>query len=304
MADRLEQRGSVDGAFSLDETHRFRFNVFRAGGRLSIAIRKLDNAFRSLAELGLDDSLYRVCDCKDGLVLLAGPTGSGKSTTMATLINRINETRRCHIITIEDPIEFIHLNKQAWINQRQVGIDTNGFGQALIDAVRQDPDVILVGELRDLDTIRTAIIAAETGHLVLATVHAGDCIGAIERMIGVFPGDEQTMVRQLLSTTLRAVIAQHLLVGLPADKPESERRGRQQRVLASESLHVNSAVANLIASNSLVQIRSVMETGSREGMYTLDQCLARLWRRKLISEATARSLARNPNVLFELARAI
>ena len=164
----LMERGSVDGALSIDDASRYRFNIFRCGGKLSIALRQLENQFRPLNTLGLNDDLYELCDLKDGLVLVAGPTGSGKSTTLATLIDRINQQRKCHIITIEDPIEYVHRNKLSLVSQRQIGVDTGNFAQALVDAVRQDPDVILVGELRDLDTIRTAVMAAETGHLVFA----------------------------------------------------------------------------------------------------------------------------------------
>ena len=177
--------------------------------------------------------------------MVCGPTGAGKSTTLATLIDRINQTRRCHIVTIEDPIEYLHRPAQSLVNQRQVGSDTSSFNDALVASLRQDPDVILVGEIRDLNTIRTAITAAETGHLVFTTVHAGDCVGAVERLVSVFPADEQSGIRRQLSMVLRAVIAQHLLV---ADGAGGAQDGsRRSRVVASEVLMNNSAIANLIA---------------------------------------------------------
>ena len=305
--ERFQSRGSYDGAFTCG-MHRFRYNIYRASGKNSIAIRLLDNEFRELAELGLSDDLYRLCDLRDGLVLVSGPTGSGKSTTLATMINRINSQRPCHIVTIEDPVEFIHDCKQALVSQRQVGVDTSDFPQALVDAVRQDPDVILVGELRDLATIRTAIMAAETGHLVFASVHSGDSIGTIERIASVFSSTEQTMALQLLSTTLRAIITQHLLVAAPSaqekQSSENDPRPSRNRVLASEVLIVNPAISNLIAANNLVQIRNVLETSRSDGMYTLDHSLAQLCRRKLITDPMARSLARNPNLLAEQTRLI
>ena len=298
---RLQQRGSFDGAMTDSEGHRYRFNVYRAGGCLGLALRHLEDQFQDLTDLGLPDSLYRVCDFKDGLVLVAGPTGSGKSTTLASLIHRINQTRRCHIVTIEDPIEYLHGNLKSRISQRQVGSDTDSFAHALVDAVRQDPDVILVGEMRDLDTIRTAVAAAETGHLVFATVHAGDCVSTIERIVSVFPGNEQAVIRNLLSGSLRTIIAQHLLV--EEGRPASSQTGRSRsRVLASEILHVNQAVANVIAADNLPQLNSILETHRSDGMHTLDSCLARLWRAGNISERTAQGLARNPGMLRELAR--
>jgi len=301
---RLQERGSLDGAVTDNSGQRYRFNIYRCGGNYSIALRTLDDQFLSLSQLGLPDDLYGICNFKDGLVLVAGPTGSGKSTTLATLINRVNETKHAHIITIEDPVEFLHPNKMSRVSQRQVGSDTNSFSNALVDAVRQDPDVILVGEMRDLDTIRTAITAAETGHLVFATVHAGDSVSAIDRIVSVFPGIEQSVIRNLLSGSLRTVIAQHLLVADSTQGETSDNRRHRNRVLASEVLHVNQAASNVIGSDNLHQLQSILELNRSEGMYTLDSSLARLWRHGRITERTARSLARNPNMLRELARAV
>lgn len=306
----LQGPGSLDGAVSSSSGTRFRYNIYRRQGKLAIAMRRLEDRFRELAELGLPDSLYRLCDLSDGLVLVAGPTGSGKSTTLATLLNRINQTRRCHLVTIEDPIEYLHNSALALVNQRQVGADTEHFHEAVVAAMRQDPDVILVGEIRDLATIRAAVTAAETGHLVFTTVHASDCVGAIERLIAVFPAEEQAGVRRQVSMVLRAIITQHLLV---ADGPVAtgERAARasvgagaaarRSRVVTSEILVSTPAVANLIATEKSAQIYSAMESGTAQGMQTLEQDLARLMQAGLLSEASAMAMARSPNVLRERA---
>ncbi len=300
--------GSLDGAIGSASGARFRYNIYRRQGQWAIALRRLEERFRELEELGLPDSLYRLCDLSDGLVVVAGPTGSGKSTTLATLLNRINHTRRCHLVTIEDPIEYLHKSAQALVNQRQVGSDTEHFHEAVVAAMRQDPDVILVGEIRDLATIRSAITAAETGHLVFTTVHASDCVGAIERLIAVFPAEEQTGIRRQLAMVLRAIITQHLLV---ADGPSGAAAGarpavagraatpRRSRVVTSEVLISTPAVANLIATEKSAQIYSAMESGTAQGMQTLEQDLARLLVAGYLSEATAMGMARSPNVLRE-----
>lgn len=293
------ERGSFDGAVGVsgqgDSFHRYRFNIFHTSGKTSIAFRKLESEFRQLNELGLPEQLYDVTQSRDGLVLVAGPTGSGKSTTLATLIDHINQNRPAHIVTIEDPVEYIHRSAKSRITHRQVGVDTPNFNQAVFDAVRQDPDIVLVGELRDLETINNAIEVAMTGHLVFATVHAGDTVGAIERVVNVFPGDQQPLIQQLLSSSLKAIVAQHLL---PSCEPGIER------VLASEVLFQTTAVSNLIRTSKVAQIRSVLETSASEGMYTLDSCLARLVQARKITPTTARSLARNPKFLSELPRAV
>ncbi|MCY2968689.1 MAG: type IV pilus twitching motility protein PilT, partial [Planctomycetota bacterium] len=248
--------------------------------------------------------LYNLCGLTDGLIVVAGPTGAGKSTTLAALIDQINQTRRCHIVTIEDPIEYLHTPQLSLINQRQIGTDAAGFHEALVASLRQDPDVILVGEVRDLDTIRTAISAAETGHLVLTTVHAGDCVGTIERLVSVFPADEQPGIRRQLSLVLRAVIAQRLLLGDGTPAGAKLGDGRSRRVPASEILIVNTGIAHLIASGRSTQIYSAMETGGQEGMQTLDSDLARLWAADEISELTAMHQARDPSLMPERHRAL
>lgn len=292
----LSARGDCDGALTAAGA-RFRFNVFKRSDGLCVAFRRLGDHFRTLRELGLPESLYQLCDLPDGLVLVAGPTGAGKSTTLAALIDRINRTHANNIITIEDPIEYVHVAEKGLVSQRQVGTDCSGFYEALVASLREDPDVILVGEIRDLDTIRTAIMAAETGHLVFTTVHAGDCVGVIERMVSVFPANEQDGIRRQLSFVLRAVVTQQLLIcDGPAVTRRSGRHHRRSRVVASEVLMINGAVANLIASGKSSQIYSAMEVGGAQGMQTLEQDLARLHVAGHISEPTALAFAPNPRI--------
>ena len=284
----LGPKGSRDGALSTSDGTRYRFNAFRRQNETVLVFRRLEDRFRALNDLGLSESLYALCDLRDGLVIVSGPTGAGKSTTLATLIDKINQTRNCHIVTIEDPIEYIHKPVRSVVNQRQIGMDAPTFNDALVASLRQDPDVILVGEIRDLDTIRTAITAAETGHLVFTTLHAGDCVSSIERLVSVFPANEQDGVRRQLSIVLRAIVAQHL-VAVP-----DTASATMKRIAASEVLMVNSAVAHLIAAGRSNQIYSTMEAGQSVGMQTLEQDLARLWVGGKISEITAVGLARNP----------
>jgi twitching motility protein PilT len=290
-------RGSFDGAVTSAEGVRFRFNLFRRQNETAVALRRLEDRFRSLEELGLPETLRQFCHLRDGLVIVSGPTGAGKSTTLATLLDHINQSRRGHIITIEDPIEYLHRSAQCIVNQRQVGLDAPSFNDALVASLRQDPDVVLVGEIRDLETIRTAITAAETGHLVLTTLHAGDCVGSIERLVSVFPADEQDGIRRQLALVLRGVVAQRLL---PSLGPEAGR----QRVACCEILMATPAVANLIATGRSAQIYSAMETGTGDGMQTFEQDLARLWVSRKISETTAQTMARHPQTLRERAAAL
>lgn len=309
LADGMNTRpydavGSLDGAVTGPDGTRFRFNLYRRQGTVAIALRRLEERIHSLTELGLSDKLYEVCDHSHGLVVVAGPTGSGKSTTLAAFLDRINRTRRCHVITIEDPIEYLHPPRQALVNQRQIGSDASTFNDALVAAMRQDPDVILVGEIRDLGTIRTAITAAETGHLVFTTVHAGSCIGAIERLVSVFPADEQPGVRKQLALVLRWVVAQQLVIADgPAIDGQSTATGIQsrRRVVASEVLRNTDAVANLISTAKSSQIVSAMEAGATLGMQTMEHDLARLWTEGFLTEPTAARLARNADIMRERA---
>ena len=285
-------RGALDGACSSKGGARYRFNAYRrrtegAGGasELSVALRRLDDRFRSLAELGLPGGLADFCGAPHGLVIITGPTGSGKSTTLATLIDAINRTRAGHIITIEDPVEYVHRPAKSLVDQRQIGLDAPDFHTALVDALREDPDVILVGEIRETETIRTAITAAETGHLVFTTLHAGDCPGAVERFVSVFPSGEQEAVRRQLAMVLRGIVAQRLF---------PRENGKGGRVPACEVLRGTAATANLIAAGKTVQLYTAMETGSAAGMQTMDQDLERLVRTGAISAGTALGAARYP----------
>ncbi len=315
--ERLEASGSQDGAFTSLSGVRFRFNIMRHQGELSLILRRLEERFRTLAELGIPEQLYKLCDLNSGLVLVAGPTGAGKSTTLASLLDRINQTRACHLVTIEDPIEYVHRPKLALIRQRQIGTDASNFNDALQSSLRQDPDVILVGEIRDQATIQTAITAAEAGHLVFSTVHASDTVGAVDRLVSMFSTHEQVGMRCELSRVLRAVIAQHLLPveqseppgQTPAIKPtdrrktagESSKPKRAQRVAICEIMIGNTAVSNLIATGKTTQLYSLLEAGEADGMQSFDRDLARLWIGQLISEQTATRMSRNPKVMKEQA---
>ncbi len=289
----LWNRGAVDGATTSADGHRYRFNVYRENGVTAVALRRLDDQFQTLEELGLPSQLARFSQQRDGLVVVTGPTGSGKSTTLATLIDQINRTRDAHIITIEDPVEYLHYSQKSLVRQRQIGRDARDFNSALVESLRQDPDVILVGEIRELETIRTAITAAETGHLVFTTLHAGDCVGAIERLVAVFPTGEQEGIRRQLALVLRGIFAQHLLPPL---------RAGERRVASSELLLVNVAIANLIATAKSAQIYSAIETGTGLGMQTLDQSLTQLVSLGKIAEETALAMSRNPTLLKERLR--
>ncbi|MEM6884942.1 MAG: PilT/PilU family type 4a pilus ATPase [Verrucomicrobiota bacterium] len=304
----MPDTGALDGAITGGHNGegRFRYNIYRRLPGYAIAIRRLENEFRSLGQLGLPDSLLGWCGLPDGLILIAGPTGSGKSTTLATLIDQINKTRPMHIITIEDPIEYLHVSDQSLVDQRQIGTHAPDFNSALVASLRQDPDVILVGEVRERETIKTAITAAETGHLVFATVHAPDCAGAIQRMVSVFPPDEQPGVLRQLSMNLRGVLAQHLVTadGPAAGECHDFNTGKRTRVLTSEILQIIPATANLVAKGQFMHLSSSMETGAKYGMQTLEQNLLKWIQSGHLLKSTALSCTRNPKVLEQrIARA-
>ncbi len=288
----LEQQRSLDLSHTLPEGERFRLNLYHERGSLAVAARWLENRFHSLESLRLPPVLHRFAELKDGLVLISGVTGSGKSTTLASLLNEINANRPCHILTVEDPIEFVHVNRRAMVHQRELHTDVPSFAEAVRAAMREDPDVILVGELRDLETMRAAIMAAETGHLVFSTLHTGDAVGVLDRFVGMFPGEEQDAIRQQLSMVLRAVVTQYLLPARPGG-----------RVPVLEILIVTPAVANLIRHYRPQQIYSAMESGRALGMQTLDFALAERVREKLLDEAVARRLVRNPAAFDEMVKA-
>ena len=279
----LTASGSADLGYSSPFGYRFRINMFRSLGHLAMVARHLPEHFASLTELGLPPSLKELAYLPSGLVLVTGITGSGKSTTLATLIHEINAHCARHILTIEDPVEFIHTPLQSLISHRELGTDTPDFALAVRAAMREDPDVILVGELRDTETMRAALAAAETGHLVFSTLHTADAVGAAERFIGAFPGEEQALARNRLALVIKAVVAQQLL-------PRADAKGR---VPAVEILRGTPAVINMIASERTAQIYSAMESGSALGMQTYDQALAQLARNKQANLDILRPLVRN-----------
>ncbi|CAG7601074.1 hypothetical protein LEUCIP111803_00425 [Leucobacter soli] len=264
--EQFERELELDLAFMVGDLARFRVNIYQDRTGLGAAMRIIPDKIKPLAELGVPKELERFAYLPRGLVLVCGPTGSGKSTTLASILDVTNTNRACHIMTVEDPIEFVHSHKRATINQREVGADTHSFSAALKHALRQDPDVILVGELRDLETISTALTAAETGHLVFATLHTQDAGQTIDRIIDVYPPHQQAQVRVQLAATLRAVVVQTLV-------PKASGTGR---VVATEVMVTNPAIASLVRSGKTYQIRSVLQSGEAEGMHTLDQDLARL----------------------------
>jgi twitching motility protein PilT len=260
---KFEERCELDASFPIQNRGRVRLNVFRQRGSISAALRFIPQDTYTFEELHLSKIVYEVVNLQKGLVLVTGATGSGKTTTLASMINYINERRRGHIVTIEDPIEYLHSHKNCIVNQREVGSDTDSFSNALKYVLRQDPDIILVGEMRDLETIAAAITLAETGHLVLATLHTMDAGSSINRMIDVFPGNQQGQIRSQLSLVLKAVMSQQLL-------PHASGRGM---VLASEIMIVNDSIKNIIREMKTEQLYSVIQTSRQAGMQTMNQSL-------------------------------
>ncbi len=275
----------LESSSDISDTGRFRVNAHFQQGSVAASIRSIPDQIPSLAELNLPPIVGKLALREKGLILATGPTGCGKTTTLAAMVQIINEQRAVHIIVIEDPIEYVHSHKRGIVEQREVGKDTLSFASSLRYCLRQDPDVILIGEMRDLETIATAVTAAETGHLVLATLHTPDAPLAIDRIIDVFPPHQQYQIRMQLSTTLQAVIAQILL----------PRKGGAGRVPAVELLIANPAVSNLIRSKKTHQLYTVMQTGSELGMRTMNQGLKELVEKGLVSLQTALSRATDPD---------
>jgi len=271
--EKFERENELDISFGVEGIGRVRMNVFKQRGAVAAALRNIPMHILSFEELGLPQVVNDIVKCPKGLILVTGPTGSGKSTTLASMIDWLNSHKAGHIITIEDPIEYIHTHKNCIVNQREVGTDTKSFADALKYVLREDPDIILIGEMRDLETISAALTIAETGHLVFATLHTPDTVQAINRIIDVFPAHQQQQVRAQISFVLQAVIAQQLL-------PRAYSSGR---CLAAEILIVNAAVRNLIREEKVHQIYSIMQTGTEYGMRTMNQSLAELYQKQLVT---------------------
>ncbi len=286
----FEIKRQLDFSYGVPGLARFRVNVFFQRSSVGAAFRLISHEIKSLEELGLPGTLHDLAEKPRGLVLVTGPTGSGKSTTLATLIDEINRTRSDHILTIEDPIEFLHGHKRCIVNQREIGPDATGFADALRGALRQDPDVILLGEMRDFETIAIALTAAETGHLVLATLHTQSAPGTIDRIIDVFPAEQQSQVRVQIAGALQGVVTQTLL-------PTADGRGRRA---ALEILLPDDAVRNLIRQGKVEQIYSVMQTSTGKGMQTMEQSLADLVMRHVVSLDTALTCTSRPDQLTGL----
>jgi twitching motility protein PilT len=282
--DDFRQKGEVDCSYAVPGLGRFRVNAYRQRNSPALALRAIPFRIAGLTELGLPEVIASFCDKPYGLVIVTGPTGHGKSTTLAALIDLINERRACHIITLEDPIEFVHRDKQAVINQREIGADTLHFADGLRAALRQDPDVILLGEMRDLETIRIALQAAETGHLVFTTLHTNDAAGAIDRIIDVFPADQQEQVRVQLGATLQGVVAQRLF-------PRKDQHGR---VVAAEVLVATPAIRNLVREGKSHQVLSMIQTGGKLGMRTMLTAVRELHERGLIATEDYQLFAGEP----------
>jgi twitching motility protein PilT len=287
---KLETDWQIDLAYSIPGKARFRVNAYFQRAALSAALRLIPNEMPSLGELGLPPVLEEFTKKPRGFVLVTGPTGSGKSTTLAAMLDLINEVRHEHILTIEDPIEFLHKHKRCIVNQRELGADAQSFGLGLKAALRQDPDVILVGEMRDLETIATALTAAETGHLVFATLHTQDTAQTVDRIVDVFPPEQQQQVRVQLSVSLQGIVTQQLL-------PRADGQGR---IAACEILVPTPAVRNLVREGKTHQIYSALQTGGQFGMQTMDAALAQLVREHKITRELAESRSSAPEELRRL----
>ena len=279
----FSERGEFDMSFSIRNLGRYRVNVYHQRGSVALAFRLVGTQVPSPESLGIPESVIELSQRKRGLVLVTGPTGSGKSTTLAAIIDKINQTRDAHVITLEDPIEYLHQHQMSMVNQREIGIDSGNYVNALRAALREDPDVILVGEMRDFETISVAITAAETGHLVLSTLHTIGAASTVDRVIDVFPPHQQQQIRIQLSNVLEAVISQQLI-------PTADGKGR---VAAFEVMHANHAVRNLIREGKSHQLMSVIQTNRKAGMITMDEALTQLYYSGRIAKDSAIEFAQD-----------
>ena len=284
---KLEEKGQHDMSFSIQGLGRFRLNVFKQRGSFAMAFRVVATSIPSADVLGIPDTVIDLYKKQRGLVLVTGPTGSGKSTTLASIIDMINNNREAHVITLEDPIEFTYRHNQSIVNQREIGTDSNSYADALRAALREDPDVILVGEMRDLETISTAITAAETGHLVLSTVHTIGASNTVDRLIDVFPSHQQSQIRIQLAGVLEAVISQQLIPSIDGS----------YRLAAFEVLHINSAVRNLIREGKSHQLITYMQTYRKQGMITMDDAILDLYRAGKIDRENTLQFAQDPETM-------
>ena len=285
----FQEKKEIDFSASLDGKGRFRVNFFNQVKGLAGVFRTIPEVVKDSEELGIPPVLMNLALLNRGLVLLTGPTGSGKSTTLAAMVDHINIKRKCHIITIEDPVEYYHHTKESLINQRELGANTHSFANAMRAALREDPDVILVGEMRDLETISLALTAAETGHLVLSTLHTSSAVKTIDRIIDIFPPGQKGQIRSMLSESLEAVIAQKLL----------PTKDGKSRVPACEVMIATTAIRNLIREDRIYQIPSIIQSGGVEGMQSLDQDLQRLVTQGSIERKTAKGISENPKLFAQ-----
>ena len=283
----FEELGEIDFSYSIPQIGRYRVNVFHQRGSMAASIRLVSTKIPLPEELGIPKSVVDLYQKKRGLVLVTGPTGSGKSTTLASIIDKINSMREVHVITLEDPIEYLHNHKKAMVNQREVGLDTHSYSNALRAALREDPDVILVGEMRDLETISTAITAAETGHLVLSTLHTIGAASTIDRIVDVFPPHQQQQIRVQLSMVLESVISQQLI-------PTADKKSR---VAAFEVMHSTPAIKNLIREAKSPQINSTIQTSKKLGMQTMDDAIFDLYMKGDIDKENAVSYAQDSQIM-------
>lgn len=285
MIEDLEKNGEIDRSFSSPGVGRYRINAFKQRGSFGMVLRIIPLRIPSMDELKLPNAIRELSSLRRGLLLVTGPTGSGKSTTLASIIDKINHERSCHILTLEDPIEYLHKHNKSIVNQREIGSDSKSFTSALRSSLRQDPDVILVGEMRDLETISIALTAAETGHLVLSTLHTSGSAKTIDRIIDVFPPHQQQQIRVQLSSVLQGVISQQLL-------PEKDNNGR---IAAFEIMMMTSAIRNLIREDKIHQIDTAIQTGASFGMVTMDTSILNLYKNGFIDKNTAIKQAINGN---------